>query len=128
MTQGKAILIIDDDPGFVAATQGILTTAHYQVAVVENMEEGMKAIEKQRPDLILPDVMMERSDDGLNPCYELKHDDRSRDIPVIIIATVTEVAGLKFSPDTDGEYLEADDCLQKPIGGETLLARVARLI
>ena len=128
MAEKKRILIVDDDPDFVVAIQKILTSAHYDVDIADNVGEGMKAIQKQKPDLILLDVMMERYDDGFNMCYELKHDDRYRDIPVIIITAVTEVTGLKFSPDTDGEYLEADDYLQKPISAEMLLNRVERLL
>jgi two-component system alkaline phosphatase synthesis response regulator PhoP len=128
MAEKKRILIVDDDPDFVAAIQKILASAHYDVGIADNVGEGMKAIEKQKPDLILLDVMMESYDDGFNMCYELKHDDRYRDIPVMIITAVTEVTGLKFSPDTDGEYLEADDYVQKPISAETLLNRVERLL
>ena len=128
MTQGKTILIIDDDPDFVAAIQRILTTAHYQVASAGSVAEGMKAIAKKRPDLILLDVMMEKYDSGFNMCYDLKHDDRYRDIPILIITAVTEVTGLKFSPETDGEYLEADDYVQKPISAEALLTKVKHLV
>ena len=128
MTQKKKILIVDDDPDFVAAIQKILMSAHYNVDVAGNVEDGKKAIEERTPDLILLDVMMEKYNDGFNMCYDLKHDDRYRGIPVIIITAVTEVTGLKFSPETDGEYLEADDYVQKPISAEALLDKVKRLI
>ncbi|MBE9574218.1 MAG: response regulator [Proteobacteria bacterium] len=128
MSQKKRILIVDDDPDFAAAIQKILTSADYYVGVAGNVEDGMKAIEEEIPDLILLDVMMEKYDDGFNMCYDLKHDDRYRGIPVIIVTAVTEVTGLKFNPETDGEYLEADDYVQKPISAEALLTKVARLI
>ena len=128
MTQKKRILIVDDDPDFVTAIQKILMSANYNVDVAGNVEDGKKAIEERMPDLILLDVMMEKYDDGFNMCYDLKHDDRYKDIPVIIITAVTEVTGLKFDPKTDGEYLEAEDYVQKPISGDTLLDKVARLI
>lgn len=128
MSRKKRVLIVDDDLDFATAFQKILTSADYHVDVAGNVEEGMKAIEEERPDLILLDVMMEKYDDGFNMCYDLKHDDRYRDIPVIIITAVTEVTGLKFNPETDGEYLEADDYVQKPITVKELLDKVARLI
>jgi two-component system alkaline phosphatase synthesis response regulator PhoP len=128
MTRKKRVLIVDDDLDFASVFQKILTSANYHVNVAGNVEEGMKAIEEERPDLILLDVMMEKYDDGFNMCYDLKHDDRYRDIPVIIITAVTEVTGLKFNPETDGEYLEADDYMQKPITAKELLDKVARLI
>jgi len=128
MTQKKRILIVDDDPDFSTAIQKILSSANYDVDVAGNVKDGFQAIEDKIPDLILLDVMMEKYDDGFNMCYDLKHDDRYRGIPVIIITAVTEVTGLKFSPKTDGEYLEADDYVQKPISAEALLDKVKRLI
>ena len=128
MTQKKRILIVDDDPDFSTAIQKILSSANYDVDVAGNVKDGFQAIEDKIPDLILLDVMMEKYDDGFNMCYDLKHDDRYRGIPVIIITAVTEVTGLKFSPETDGEYLEADDYVQKPISAEALLDKVKKLI
>jgi len=128
MIQKKRILIVDDDPDFATAIEKILTSAHFDVDVAGNIGDGMKAIAEKVPDLILLDVMMEKYDDGFNMCYDLKHDDRYRGIPVIIITAVTEVTGLKFDPETDGEYLEADDYVQKPISAEELLTKVTRFI
>jgi len=128
MTQKKRILIVDDDPDFSTAIQKILSSANYDVDVAGNVKDGMQAIDDKIPDLILLDVMMEKYDDGFNMCYDLKHDDRYRSIPVIIITAVTEVTGLKFNPETDGEYLDAEDYVQKPISAEALLDKVKRLI
>jgi two-component system alkaline phosphatase synthesis response regulator PhoP len=128
MMQKKRILVVDDDPDFALAIQKILESANYDVDVAGSVEDGMKAIASGRPDLVLLDVMMEKYDDGFNMCYDLKHDDRYRSMPIIIITAVTEVTGLKFSPETDGEYLEADDYVQKPISAGTLLAKVEKFI
>jgi two-component system alkaline phosphatase synthesis response regulator PhoP len=128
MNQKKRILIVDDDPDFAAAIERILTTAHYEVEEAGSVQGGMKAIEERKPDLILLDVMMEKYDDGFNMCYDLKHDERYKHIPVIMITAVTEVTGLKFSPDTDGEYLQAEGYLRKPINAEVLLERVSSLV
>ena len=128
MNQKKRILIVDDDPDFAAAIAKILTTAHYEVEQAGSWQGGMKAIEERKPDLILLDVMMEKYDDGFNMCYDLKHDERYKHIPVIMITAVTEVTGLKFSPDTDGEYLQAEAYLRKPVNAEVLLGRVASLV
>lgn len=128
MNQKKRILIVDDDPDFAAAIAKILTTAQYEVEKAGSLQGGMKAIEERKPDLILLDVMMEKYDDGFNMCYDLKHDERYQHIPVIMITAVTEVTGLKFSPETDGEYLQAEGFLRKPISAEVLLERVASLV
>ena len=128
MNEKKRILIVDDDPDFAAAIAKILTTAQYEVEKAGCLQEGMKAVEERRPHLILLDVMMEKYDDGFNMCYDLKHDERYKHIPVVMITAVTEVTGLKFSPETDGGYLQAEGYLRKPINPEVLLEKVASLV
>ena len=128
MAQEKKILIVDDDPDYAAAIEKILINADYSVTLAGDVESGMKKIEEGLPDLILLDVMMEQYDDGFNMCYDLKHDNRYKGIPIIIITAVTEVTGLKFNPETDGEYLEADDYVQKPISADLLLEKVRHFI
>ena len=128
MAQKKRILIVDDDPDYAAAIEKILINADFSVTLAGDVESGMKKIEEGLPDLILLDVMMEQYDDGFNMCYDLKHDNRYKGIPIIIITAVTEVTGLKFNPETDGEYLEADDYVQKPISADLLLEKVRHFI
>jgi two-component system alkaline phosphatase synthesis response regulator PhoP len=128
MAQKKRILIVDDDPDYAAAIEKILKNADYSVTLAGDVKSGMNEIEEGLPDLILLDVMMEQYDDGFNMCYDLKHDDRYKGIPIIIITAVTEVTGLKFNPETDGEYLEADDYAQKPISAKSLLEKIRKLI
>ena len=128
MAQKKRILIVDDDPDYAAAIEKILLNSDYSVTLAGDVESGMKKIEEELPDLILLDVMMEQYDDGFNMCYDLKHDNRYKGIPIIIITAVTEVTGPKFNPETDGEYLEADDYVQKPISADLLLEKVRHFI
>lgn len=128
MGNGKTILIIDDDPDFAAAVRKILVSAGYKVRTAGDARQGMAALEAAPPDLILLDVMMERYDDGFNMCSNIKHDGRFREIPVIIVTAVTEVTGLKFDPETDGEYLEAEALLQKPVTPDVLLRKIGELL
>ncbi len=126
--QTAKILIIDDDIDFVNATKMILETKSYEILVAYDADEGMKIIESERPDLIILDVMMKRMSDGFKLCYRLKHDPNYRNIPVIIITAVTQKTGLRFSPKTDGEYLEAEDLIHKPIKPDDLLNIVENLL
>jgi CheY-like chemotaxis protein len=61
-------------------------------------------------------------------CSSIKHDDRFKEIPIIIVTAVTEVTGLKFDPETDGEYLEAEALLQKPIMPNELVRKIEELL
>jgi DNA-binding response OmpR family regulator len=122
------ILIVDDDPAFVEATTAILKSDSYKVEAAYDKEKAMEKIKREKPDLILLDVMMQRLDDGFTMCYKLKHDPELKPIPVLMITGVTKKTGLKFSPQTDGEYLEADDYVDKPVKAADLLKRVKKLL
>jgi len=128
MNEEAKILIIDDDPAFVEATTAILKSGSYKVKAAYDKEEAMEKIKKEKPDLILLDVMMQRLDDGFTICYKLKHDPELKQIPVLIITGVTKKTGFKFSPESDGEYLEANDYVDKPIKATDLLKRVEKLL
>ena len=122
------ILIVDDDADFVEATKLVLESDGHRVDVACDREEGMGKIESEPPDLILLDAMMGRIDDGFVMCYKLKHDRKYRGIPVVMVTGIVERTGLKFTPETDAEYLEADGHLDKPVESGELLACVARLL
>ena len=122
------ILIIDDDPNFVEATKAILESKSYEVVAAYDKNEGMEKISSEKPDLILLDIMMKKIDDGFTLCYKLKHDPELKKIPVLAISAITEETGLKFSSETDGEYFEADDYVEKPIKADDLLERVEKLL
>lgn len=128
MSEKKSILIIDDDKDYAEALKIVLANNGYAVDYALNIKDGRKAMEKNIPNLIILDVMMDKHTDGFEFCYNLKHDEECRNIPVLMVTAVTEKTGFKFSPETDGEYLQADDYVAKPIPVAELLSRVNKLI
>jgi DNA-binding response OmpR family regulator len=124
----KRILIVDDDQDYGDALRIVLENNGYEVNHVLNIRDGQKALEGERPNLIILDVMMDRHTDGFDLCYNLKHDEACRTIPIMMVTAVTEKTGFKFSPETDGEYLEADAYVAKPIPVAELLSRVNKMI
>jgi DNA-binding response OmpR family regulator len=124
----KRILIIDDDRDYGDALRIVLENNGYEVDHALNIRDGREALEKEKPNLIILDVMMDRHTDGFDLCYNLKHDERCRKIPIMMVTAVTEKTGFKFSPETDGEYLEADAYVAKPIPVAELLNRVNKMI
>jgi DNA-binding response OmpR family regulator len=124
----KRILIVDDDQDYGDALKIVLENNGYEVNHVLNIRDGQKALEGEKPNLIILDVMMDRHTDGFDLCYKLKHDEACRTIPIMMVTAVTEKTGFKFSPETDGEYLEADAYVAKPIPVVELLSRVNKMI
>jgi two-component system alkaline phosphatase synthesis response regulator PhoP len=128
MSEKKKILIIDDDRDYGEALRIVLESNGYAVDQALNIDDGRKAVEENRPNLIILDVMMDKHTDGFDFCYNLKHEEACRMIPILMVTAVTEKTGFKFSPETDGEYLQADDYVAKPIPVAELLSRVNKLI
>lgn len=124
----KKILIIDDDKDYGDALRIVLENHGYEVKHSLNIHDGRSSIEIDPPDLIILDVMMDRHTDGFDLCASLKNDQVCRMIPVLMVTAVTEKTGFKFSPETDGEYCQADDYVSKPVPVAELLSRVNRLI
>ena len=124
----KRVLIIDDDVDFGTALKVVLEGNGYRVEQARNVAEGRTAIDRERPDLIILDVMMDKHTDGFDLCYSLKHDRDRQSIPIMMATAVTHETGFKFSPETDGEYLQADEYVAKPIPVADLLTRVNRLL
>ncbi len=128
MSEKKKILIVDDDQDYGEALKIVLSSNGYHVNHVLNVRDGRTAVEQDKPALIILDVMMDKHTDGFDFCHNLKTDEKYKNIPVLMVTAVTGKTGFKFSPETDGEYLQADDYVAKPVASSDLLLRVRKLI
>ena len=103
MNTKPRILIVDDDPDFIAVTSRILKTRPYEITSANNGEEGVEKIREQRPDLILLDIMMPKKD-GYLVADEISRDDTLSNIPIIAITSFVDYTGQPF-PFKVSEYL-----------------------
>lgn len=94
----------------------------YQIIEAENGEAGVQQAFTYVPDLIISDIMMPVKD-GISLCKELKNDERSSHIPVILL---TAKAGDEH--ELQGIEIGADDYISKPFNLKILQAKVAQLI
>ncbi len=124
----NSILIVDDDLDYGEALKIVLENQGYRIRHALNIRDGRAFIEEERPDLIILDVMMEKMTDGFNFCSDLKNDRTCNTIPILMVTAVTDKTGFKFSPETDGEYLQADDYVKKPVPVSELVLRIKKLI
>ncbi len=128
MNKKAEILIVDDDLDYVKSIRAILESKEYTVDAAYDRDSAMEKIKNTKPDLILLDIMMDKLDDGFALCYRLKHDSELKKIPILTISAIAEKTGFKFSPATDGECLEADDYVEKPVKPSDLLERIEKLL
>ncbi|MBN1223080.1 MAG: response regulator transcription factor [Candidatus Aminicenantes bacterium] len=133
MTKEKSkILVIDDDPDFRDAVSSILQSALYDVATASDPTEGKDKILKEKPDLILLDIMMDSLFDGFSLCHNIKTGKEFKEVkdtPIIFVSAVREVAGSRFEFKGDDQGLAGpDDYIDKPVKPEDLLGRIERLL
>lgn len=114
----KKIMIADDDPGIVDAVEMILEFEGYEVTstVDGSTVLDMKA---ELPDLLLLDIWMS-GEDGRDICRQLKHNELTKRIPVIMISASRDI---KESAMASG----ADDFLAKPFEMNELLQKIEDL-
>jgi CheY-like chemotaxis protein len=116
------ILVVDDDPDFVRVTSKVLQSAGHEVLSAANGAKALQVMRQTRPALVLLDIMMSYILDGLDVSREMSQDPALKDIPVIMVTSLTGVKETGMFP-TD-EYVPVDEWLTKPVEPGTLLARV----
>ena len=82
----KRILVIEDQPDSRRIIRDMLASTGYEVTEVENGEEALAAIAKQRPDLILMDIQLPIMD-GYTATRRIKADPALRSIPIIAVTS-----------------------------------------
>lgn len=85
----KNILLVDDDPLVIRMYQNKLTKDGYAVKIASNGEEALIQVMKERPDLILLDIMMPKMN-GVETLKALKGEEKTKGIPVIILTNLDD--------------------------------------
>jgi DNA-binding response OmpR family regulator len=123
----KYILVVDDDPDLVETIALMLESKGCEVGKAYDGIEGEESIKERRPDLVILDIMMPRKD-GYVLCAELKANDETSDIPVILLTAVGEAVPSTRYSHADGMSTEADEYIPKPIDTEGLWSAVTTFI
>lgn len=116
------ILIVEDEDDIRELIRYNLERANYAVTEAESGEDGLKTAARNKPDLILLDVMLPGRD-GLQICRDLKQNEDTRDIPIILVTARGEESDI-----VSGLELGADDYIVKPFSPKVLIARVRTLL
>lgn len=117
------ILVVDDDPDFVRLTRRILQSKGYEVVTAASGQQALEVMRKEKPDLVLLDIMMSYILDGLDVCREMAQDPQLRGVPVIVVTALTGARAQGVMP-AGSEYILVDEWIDKPIDPDMLLARI----
>ena len=116
------ILVVEDSKEIAALVKFRLKSSGYEVVTAENGKVGLEIAQKNRPDMIILDVMMPVMN-GLETLMALKSEYSTRSIPVIFLtAQSTEQEIIK------GLELGAEDYITKPFSPQELVTRVKTVL
>lgn len=116
------IVLIEDEEDIAALVKLQAEIAGYQVIVEVDGLNGLIAIEREKPDVVLLDVMLP-GQSGLDICRKMKANPALKDIPVLMISAKSEELDVVL-----GLELGADDYVTKPFSPKILLSRIRAVL
>ena len=119
---GSKILLVDDNQQNLELIQAYLEALPVEITTARDGLEAIEAINLDPPDLVLLDVMMPRMS-GFEVCQKLKTNPETREIVVIMVTALHEVADYERAVESG-----TDDFLSKPVNKLELLTRVRSLL
>lgn len=119
---GKKILIVDDEKDLVETVVFQLKQYGYEVVSAHDGQEGFDKARKEKPDLIILDLMLPKVD-GYWICGLLKSDTRYSKIPIIIFTAKAQESDVK-----SGKELGADAYITKPFEQDVLIGKIKELL
>jgi len=126
MSDGKRVLLVDDDVDLVAMNRSVLEANGYEVVVAYDGEECLAKVAAEHPDVIILDIMMKTVGDGMFCAQHLRKDDATRHIPIIVLTSVNQVP--PYNIGIDEGWLPVDVFIEKPASAEALLGHVRRAL
>ena len=121
MTTPKRILICDDDPAILRVLQVNLEVEGYDTLLAHHGEEALEIARREKPDLVILDIMMPRLD-GYETCERMKADDTLKDIPVVFLSAKAQQSDIDR-----GKSYGVADYLTKPFDPDLLVETIDRL-
>jgi DNA-binding response OmpR family regulator len=115
----KKVLVVEDEQAIAEAVRARLVSEGYEVTVAPDGRRAINAVSRDRPDLVVLDLMLPGMD-GLEVCREIQ---KIQWIPVLMLTARTEEAD-----KVAGLAVGADDYLTKPFSMRELMARVRAIL
>jgi DNA-binding response OmpR family regulator len=121
MAESKTILLVDDDPEILAALRAVLQQKGYRVVTAADGNAGLAVAERERPDLVVVDMMMPKKS-GFLVLEKLKN--RPETAPRVVMITANE--GTRHR--AYAEMLGVRDYIRKPFAMEKLVKSVEQIL
>ena len=121
-SQTSRILVVDDSATNIVLLEAILNGQGYEIETAQSVKEAYQIIKKETVNLILLDLLMPRVS-GYDFLKEIKSNDSTKDIPVIIVSAVADAENRKKSIE-----LGALDFINKPIDIQYFIEKIETIL
>ena len=118
----KRILLADDEQDMVFAVKLQLEASNFEVVTVSDGQQALDKARKEKPDLIILDVMLPKLD-GYKVCRMLKFDEKYKKIPIILFT-----ARIQKSDEELGFAVGADAYITKPFESQIFITKINELL
>ena len=126
---GKKVLIVKDDPEFIASATDTLQAKGFDVLVANGKPRAAVTAKREHPDLIILGLVMDDMSEGCSILSELQFEEETSRIPVVMVSSVTTETGFRI--DQDGQaprWLKVEEFLNEPVNFDQLAERVSEII
>ncbi len=122
------ILVVEDDIDVLESRKIVLEHNNYEVLTATTIDVAKEMLDKEKVDLILLDVMMEKDTDGFVFAQYVKKNPKYKKIPIIMATAVNQRTKFKFDIEKDGEFLPVEKFMEKPVDPDDLIVAIRGLL
>lgn len=128
MSDTRTVLIVDDDHDFVESNKDLLEAYGYRVLAAHDGASGLEMAKKERPDIMILDVMMATQTEGFEVARKIPQTPELKGLHVLLVTGVTKDLHLPFHFEPDASWLPVERVLEKPIAPARLLAEIQKAL
>ena len=122
------LLIIDDDVDLVEMNRAFFNSKGFTVFTAYNGQDGLKAMIKEKPDLVILDVMMTEVGEGFEVARNVRQTEDIKDTPILMLTSVNQEHDFSLTIGPDDAWNPVDEFLEKPVSHQQLLAKVNEML
>ena len=127
----KDILLVDDDPDIRDSLRIVLEKEGYSVRTAVNGKQALEELERQRPDLMILDIMMATDTEGFDLAFDLRDRPEFEGMPIVLLTSFMDKVR-EEGPDQFqhilGEEWPAKWLYEKPVDTKRLLEKIAGIL
>ncbi len=127
-TNGKHVVLIEDDTDMHDVIRMMLEPVGYTLTCCTTGKEGVDTARREKPDIILLDIMLSSPTEGFHLAYEMRKDEVLKDTPIIIISSIGQKMGMDFAQELGSDYVPVELFLEKPLDTQQLRDSVEQVL